>query len=65
MIPLLSFLTQQNNDAQEDGDQGAGAEASGEQQGFSTAGLHVALVVASAHSDGQRARAALNRVIIV
>lgn len=61
----LQPLTQQDDDAEEDGDQCARAEAGGEQQGLGAAGLHVALAVACAHADGQRARAALNRVIIV
>ena len=57
--------TQQNNDAEENGDQGPGAEAGGEEQGLGAAGLHVALAVAGAHADGQRARAALDGVIVV
>lgn len=61
----MRSLTQQNNDTEENGNEGAGAEASGEEQGFCAAGLHVALAVAGAHADGQRARAALNRVIVV
>jgi hypothetical protein len=64
--PLPStLLTQQNNDAEENGDQGASAEASGEEQGFSTTGLHVALAVTGAHTDRQGASAALNWVVVI
>lgn len=61
----LKFLTQQNNDAEENGNQGPGAEACREEQGFSAARLHVTLAVTGAYADSQRAGAALNRVIIV
>ncbi|OWK02286.1 hypothetical protein Celaphus_00018093 [Cervus elaphus hippelaphus] len=55
----------QNDDAEENGDQGARAEPSRQEQGLGAAGLHVALAVAGTHSDGERARAALNRIIVV
>ena len=64
--PLPStHLTQQNNDAQKNGDQGASAEASRKEQSFRTAGLHVALAVTGAHSDRQGASATLNWVVII
>lgn len=58
-------LTQQDNDAEEDGNQRPGAEAGGEEQGLGVAGLHVPPAVAGTHANGQRAGAALDRVVIV
>lgn len=58
-------LTEQDDDAEEDGDQGAGAEAHGEEDGLGAAGQHRAVGLAAAHADGQGARAALGRVAVV
>ena len=54
-------LTQEDEDAGQDGDERAAAEAHGEHVGLGAAGQHVALVVAAAHLDGQRACAAEHR----
>lgn len=61
----VSLLTQQDNDAEENGHQSPRAEASRQEQGLGTAGLHVPPAVTGAHPDGQRARAALDRVVVV
>lgn len=55
-------LTQEDEDAGQDGDECTAAEAHGEQVGLGAAGQHVALVVTAAHLDGQRARAAEHRL---
>ena len=55
-------LTQEDEDAGQDGDERAAAEAHREHVGLGAAGQHVALVVTAAHLDGQRARAAEHRL---
>lgn len=52
-------LTQQDEDAGQDGDEGSSAEAGGQAVGLGVARHDVALVVAAAHADGQRAGAGL------
>lgn len=54
-------LTQQDEDAGQDGDERAAAEAHREHVGLGAAGQHMALVVTAAHLDGQRAGAAEHR----
>ena len=55
-------LTQEDEDAGQDGDERAAAEAHREHVGLGAAGQHVALVVTAAHLDGQCARAAEHRL---
>lgn len=54
-------LTEQQDDAGQDGDEGAHAEADGQHVGLHVAGLHGAVAAAAADADGQRARAAHGR----
>lgn len=64
MLPPF-VLTEQDDDAEQDGHQGAGAEARPRCQRLGVAQLHVALAVARAHPDGQRAGAALHGEVSV
>lgn len=57
--------TEQNDDAQQDGHQGGGAEAGREQQSIHTAGAQVSRAVTATHTDGQCTGAALDRIITV
>ena len=57
--------TQQDDDAEENGNQCPCAEASRKEQGLCVAGLHVPSAITGTDLDGQRASAALNRVVIV
>jgi len=59
------FLTQQNDDAEENGNQCSCAEASREKQGLCIAGLHVSSAVTGTNSDGKCASAALDWIVIV
>ena len=58
-------LTEQDDDAEQDGHQGARGEAVGEGQDLRAAGLHVAAAVACTHAHDERAGAALDRVVVV
>ena len=60
-----SQLTQQDEDAGQDGDERPAAQAGGEAVGLGVAGHDVALAVAAAHADGQRAGAGLHRLLAV
>lgn len=57
--------TEQDDDAQQDGHQGGGAEPCWEQQSVHAARAQVPCAVAAAHTYGQRTRAALDRIIAV
>lgn len=59
------FLTQQDDDAEENGNQCPCAEASREEQGLCITGLHVSSTVTGTYTYGQRASAALDWVVIV
>lgn len=54
---LRPALTQQDEDAGQDGDERPPAEAGGEAVGLGVARQHAALLVAGAHGDGERAGA--------
>jgi len=58
-------LTEQDDDAEEDGDQRSGAEAHGEEDGLGAAGEQRAVGLAAAHAHGQGAGAALRGVAVV
>lgn len=58
-------LTQQDDDAQQDGDERPRAEAHRQEDGLGAARQQRAVRLAAAHPDGQRARAALGRVAVV
>lgn len=57
--------TKQQDDAGQDGDEGAHAEPDGQHEGLGVAGLHGAVAAAATHADGQRARAAHGRCAAV
>lgn len=61
----MRSLTEEQDDAEEDGHQGAGAQASGEEQRLHAARAQVPPAVTATHADGQRAGAALDRVVVV
>lgn len=54
----LSGLTDQDEDTDQEGDEGAGAEGGGHDEGRGVAGLDGAGAVAATDTDGERARAA-------
>lgn len=53
-------LTEEDDDAKQNGHQGPGAESRPRCERLGVAQLHVALAVAGAHSDGERVGAALH-----
>lgn len=57
--------TQQDDDAQQDGDERPRAEAHRQEDGLGAARQQRAVRLAATHPDGQRARAALGRVAVV
>lgn len=59
------WLTQQDKDAGQDGDECTFAEAGGEAVGLGVARHDVPLLVAAAHTDGQGAGAGLDRLLPV
>lgn len=59
------LLTEQDDDTEQDGHQGSGAEPRPAGQRLGVAQLHVALAVAGAHADGQRVGAALHGELAV
>lgn len=61
----VRVLTEQDDDAKQNGHQGAGAEPRPRRERLCVARLHVALAVAGADSDGQRVGAALHRELAV
>lgn len=61
----MVVLTEQDYNTEQDGHQSSGCEAIWEGQHLGAARLHVATAVAGAHSNNQRAGAALNRVVVV
>lgn len=65
MVLMLATLTEQDDDAQQDGHESAGAETGGARLGLGVAHFHVALTVARAHPHCERARAALHGVVAV
>lgn len=60
-----SYLTQQDEDAGQDGDERSSAEARGQTVRLGVARHDVPLLVAAAHADGQRAGAGLDRLLAV
>lgn len=60
MLLIQPVLTEQNDDTEQNGHQGSGAETRPRCERLGVAQLHVALAVAGAHSDGQGAGAALH-----
>ena len=65
MLVARSVLTEQNDDTEQNGHQGARAEPRPRRERLGVAQLHVALAVARAHSDGQGVGAALHRELPV
>jgi len=61
----LSQLTQQDEDAGQDGDERPPAEAGGQAVRLGVARHDVAVVVAAAHADGHRAGAGVHRLLAV
>lgn len=61
----MLVLTEQDDDTEQDGHQGAGAEPRPCRQRLGVAQLHVALAVARANPDGQRVGAALHGEVSV
>ena len=59
------FLTQQDDDAEENGNQCPCTEASREEKGLRVAGLHVPSAVTGTNTDGKCASAALDWIVIV
>lgn len=57
--------TQQDDHAEQNGHQGGGAEAWGEEQSLHAAGAQVPCAVAAAHVYGQCAGAALDGIVAV
>lgn len=62
---LRRALTQQDDDAQQDGDERPRAEAHRQEDGLGAARQQRAVRLAATHPDGQRARAALRRVAVI
>lgn len=58
-------LTQQNNDAEQNGNECACAKACRKEQSFSVTRLHISPAVTGTHSDAQCARTTLDGVVIV
>ena len=58
-------LTQQYDDAQQDGDEGAGAQPHRQEDGLGAAGQQRPVRLAAAHPDGERAGAGPRRVAVV
>lgn len=58
-------LTQENNNAEQDGNQSSCAQPCWKEQSFSITGLHVSPAVTGTHSYCQRASATLDGVVIV
>ncbi|CAI5780162.1 Hypothetical predicted protein [Podarcis lilfordi] len=57
--------TQENHDAEQNGNEGSCAKTRWKEQSFSIARLHVPSAVTGAHPDSQCASAALDGVVIV
>lgn len=62
---MSRMRTEQDDDAEQDGHQGGGAEPCREQQSVHATRAQVPRAVTAAHTYGQRTRAALDRIIAV